>query len=474
MPAAAAGSRPAGRRGAPRSRAGDQGSGGHADEPVPPPDRAGHGPGRCDAAHRQPRSPTGPTPTCPGPGRHGRAALPSAGPTRLGRTRRRRPRCPITPARGCAADPVPRRTGADRAGAARPRRGWRTRPDPGQLTRRGARGPTLERLGRRPATATAQSPARRRVHRSPTPVPPPRPGAPGTGRPVGGRRHQRLGRCTPPELPGPAGDAALPARRRTRSPIRRRRPPPPARAAGPAPGRRPVPVSPPPVRRCHRRRPHPARPPKQRRRKTPPPVAPPPDWRPPKGYVPVPVRRRRAGRGCCCSPLVLLLRRPALVGPAALRPVPGQRGAAGPGRRPAAARGRTQPGHRRAVEDRGTPGPPARRGHLRRRLRTTDGKRVTVFGGTGFRFSPESDAKAEIARLSEQVPRSTPRCRWRPASGAGTSAARSAAPTATRWWSAPRSTTAASPPASSPGCRWTDSGHLLDTLREQIVTPDQS
>ncbi|PWU43171.1 hypothetical protein DLE60_34335 [Micromonospora globispora] len=33
---------------------------------------------------------------------------------------------------------------------------------------------------------------------------------------------------------------------------------------------------------------------------------------------------------------------------------------------------------------------------------TSDGKRVTVFGGTGFRLSPESDANAEIARLTDR------------------------------------------------------------------------
>ncbi|MBM0236099.1 hypothetical protein JNW88_01340 [Micromonospora sp. ATA32] len=33
---------------------------------------------------------------------------------------------------------------------------------------------------------------------------------------------------------------------------------------------------------------------------------------------------------------------------------------------------------------------------------TPDGKRVTVFGGTGFRLSPESDAAAELARLKPQ------------------------------------------------------------------------
>ncbi|NES39061.1 hypothetical protein G3554_23350 [Micromonospora sp. PPF5-17] len=33
---------------------------------------------------------------------------------------------------------------------------------------------------------------------------------------------------------------------------------------------------------------------------------------------------------------------------------------------------------------------------------TSDGKRVALFGGTGFRLTPESDADAEIARLKDQ------------------------------------------------------------------------
>ena len=33
---------------------------------------------------------------------------------------------------------------------------------------------------------------------------------------------------------------------------------------------------------------------------------------------------------------------------------------------------------------------------------TSNGKQVTVFGGTGFRPNPESDADAEISRLTER------------------------------------------------------------------------
>uniref|UniRef100_A0A7L6BE86 Uncharacterized protein n=1 Tax=Micromonospora robiginosa TaxID=2749844 RepID=A0A7L6BE86_9ACTN len=32
---------------------------------------------------------------------------------------------------------------------------------------------------------------------------------------------------------------------------------------------------------------------------------------------------------------------------------------------------------------------------------TNDGKRVTLFGSTGFRFTPESDAEAELKRLTD-------------------------------------------------------------------------
>ncbi|MBM0279234.1 hypothetical protein JM949_30280 [Micromonospora sp. STR1s_6] len=39
---------------------------------------------------------------------------------------------------------------------------------------------------------------------------------------------------------------------------------------------------------------------------------------------------------------------------------------------------------------------------------TTNGKRVTVFGGTGFRLTPESDAEAEMSRLTDRYALATP------------------------------------------------------------------
>ncbi|TDB70196.1 hypothetical protein E1165_26445 [Micromonospora sp. KC723] len=39
---------------------------------------------------------------------------------------------------------------------------------------------------------------------------------------------------------------------------------------------------------------------------------------------------------------------------------------------------------------------------------TSDGKRVTVFGTTGFRFSPESDADDEMTRLTDTYRLDTP------------------------------------------------------------------
>ncbi|MBQ0981123.1 hypothetical protein KBX34_23915 [Micromonospora sp. M61] len=39
---------------------------------------------------------------------------------------------------------------------------------------------------------------------------------------------------------------------------------------------------------------------------------------------------------------------------------------------------------------------------------TNSGKRVTVFGGTGFRLSPESDAEAEISRLTDRYALNAP------------------------------------------------------------------
>ncbi|MDG4799153.1 hypothetical protein [Micromonospora sp. WMMD980] len=168
-------------------------------------------------------------------------------------------------------------------------------------------------------------------------------------------------------------------------------PPYPAPVAGP--------VSPPPARGVPAKPPKQARPPKQRRGGNPPPAAPPAGWQAPRGYVPVPVRRRRRwpwvlllSVACCCGiPLWWV------------QPLSSQY--------PASATLPEQLDSMRLRQDQGSQ---ATAEDLKSRVRqadwlaedtfagiyaTNDGKRVTLFGSTGFRFSPESDAEAELKRL---------------------------------------------------------------------------
>ncbi|MEU8164487.1 hypothetical protein ACIP95_14345 [Micromonospora parva] len=179
--------------------------------------------------------------------------------------------------------------------------------------------------------------------------------------------------------------------------------PPPAapsapRAAGPMVPARPMsPPAPPKV-------------PKQRRGKrfTASPPAPPPGWQAPKGYVPVPVRRRRRWPwlllltlACCCGC-------PAYYG----FPISAQY--------PARAALPVQVDDLSLRQDnRSTETAKKLENEVRKEhwlaedtfagvYATTSGKRVTVFGGTGFRFSPESDAEAEISRLTDRYALSAP------------------------------------------------------------------
>ncbi|MFF5057164.1 hypothetical protein ACFY1S_28645 [Micromonospora sp. NPDC000663] len=175
----------------------------------------------------------------------------------------------------------------------------------------------------------------------------------------------------------------------------------PPHAARPVPPTRPMSPAPPPQRPVSP--PAPAPVPKQRRgRRTPPPPPAPPGWQAPRGNVPVPVRRRRRWPwlllltlACCCGC-------PAYYG----FPISAQY--------PARAALPDQ------VEDlslRQDDGSAATARRLESEVRqehwlaedtfagvysTTSGKRVTVFGGTGFRLSPEADAEAEISRLTER------------------------------------------------------------------------
>jgi hypothetical protein len=246
--------------------------------------------------------------------------------------------------------------------------------------------------------------------------------------------------------------------------------PPPAPPVPPAPvAARPVPppapVSPP--------APAPTRPPKQRRRAAPPPVAPPPGWRAPKGYVPVPVRRRRRWPWlllltlvCCCGvPLwwvqPLSTQYPASAAlpdrAAGLRLREDERSQA------TAERLKTEVGRAHPLAEDTFAGVYA----------TDDGKRVTIFGGTGFRLSPESDAEAELARLTEQyaldpaVPVETgvrgryERCAVGRADGDAVVVCTSVDHGSLATGVFTRLSVE-------------DSGALLDTLRQQIVIPTQS
>ncbi|WP_446220772.1 hypothetical protein [Micromonospora sp. IBHARD004] len=266
----------------------------------------------------------------------------------------------------------------------------------------------------------------------------------------------------PPTLPYPAPPHTLPYPAPSVAPP----PGPPAApvpvAARPAPP--PAPVSPPP--------PAPARPPKQRRRATPPPVAPPPGWRAPKGYVPVPVRRRRRwpwvlllSVACCCG-VPLWWAQPLSTQYPASAALPDQ--VSGLQLREDA---RSQATAERLETE-------VRQAHLLAEetfagvYATDDGKRVTVFGGTGFRLTPESDADAEMARLTERyaldpaVPVET-RIRGRYERCAVGRADGDAVVVCTSVDHGSLAT------AVFTRLSLDDSGRLLDELRQQIVTPDQ-
>ncbi|SCF47090.1 hypothetical protein [Micromonospora mirobrigensis] len=251
--------------------------------------------------------------------------------------------------------------------------------------------------------------------------------------------------------------------------------PPPVVPAAPAPPvvtNRPAPAPPLPASPTPAP-PTPARPPKQRRRATPPPVTPPPGWQAPRGYVPVPVRRRRRWPwlllltvACCCG-VPLWWAQPLTTQYPASAALPEQ------------ALGlslRDDPASRAAADE------------LEAEVRasqllsedtfagvytTTDGKRVTLFGGTGIRFTPETDADDELTRLTERyalapaVPVETgvrgryERCAVGREDGAAvvvcTSVDHGSIATAvfTR-------------------LSLDDSAALLDRLRQRVVTPDQS
>ncbi|WP_431936823.1 hypothetical protein [Micromonospora sp. RP3T] len=159
----------------------------------------------------------------------------------------------------------------------------------------------------------------------------------------------------------------------------------------------PAHTPPPPAPVVAPRAPKQARPPKQRRGGTPPPVAP-PGWQAPKGYAP---RRRRRrwpwvlllSVACCCGvPLWWV------------QPLSSQY--------PASA---SLPDQLDSMQLRQDERSRAAAEELKSQVRqadllaedtfagiyaTDDGKRVTLFGSTGFRLTPESDAEAELKRLA--------------------------------------------------------------------------
>ncbi|MET8043197.1 hypothetical protein ABZU25_20320 [Micromonospora sp. NPDC005215] len=143
--------------------------------------------------------------------------------------------------------------------------------------------------------------------------------------------------------------------------------------------------------------------PKQRRggRSATPPAAP-PGWQAPKGYVPVPVRRRRRWPwlllltlACCCGC-------PAYYGFPISTQYPVQAAL------PAQVDDLKLRQDSRSTETARQFENEVRREHWLAEstfagvYSTSGGKQVTVFGDTGFRFSPESDAEAEISRLTER------------------------------------------------------------------------
>ncbi|MGK5445795.1 hypothetical protein ACSNN7_28790, partial [Micromonospora sp. URMC 105] len=151
----------------------------------------------------------------------------------------------------------------------------------------------------------------------------------------------------------------------------------------------------------------PARPPKRRGRR-PEAVTPPPGWQAPRGYVPVPVRRRRRWPWVLLLSLICCCGCPAWFGKPMWEQYPAKA---------------ELPGQVADLTLRQDAGSQATAKRLKAEVRaanllsedvfagvyaTGDGKRVTVFGGTGFRFNPESDADDEMTRLTETYRLGTP------------------------------------------------------------------
>ncbi|MFJ6199706.1 hypothetical protein [Micromonospora sp. NPDC092111] len=395
-----------------------------------------------------------------------------------------------TPARGSAAVPPP----------ATPAEPTPARPDPTRLdvppdpTRQEPAAPRWSG-----SAAVPPPPPRRPAwgeSAEPTPVPPPAPHElpehrtpvdPWAGADTGGweLNHPELPPTlpypTPPQTrpyqsgPAPAAPPALPYQ--PSAPPYQPTPPPVAHPAPPAPTpTRPYPVAPAPAARPVSPPPPPARPalppapprPPKQRRSRPEPVTPPPDWKPPKGYV----RRKRRrwpwvlllSLACCCGC-------PAWFGTPIWQQYPAD--AALPGQVADLTLREDSGGEVQRLEAE------VRKANLLAEdvfagvYGTDDGKRVTVFGDTGFRFSPESDADDAMTRLTDTFALGAPqpvdtgvRGRYERCATGSSEGTDVVVCTSVDHGS---STTAVFTRLSVD-----DSARLLAILREQIVTPKQS
>jgi hypothetical protein len=138
----------------------------------------------------------------------------------------------------------------------------------------------------------------------------------------------------------------------------------------------------------------PAKPPKVR------PVAPPPGWRPPAGYVAVPVRRRRKWPWVLLLTVVVCCACPAWFGqplytqyPSSATP-PDTIGDLSKRDDPASERAATR------LKAATQAAHPLAESTFAALYGDPNGKLVKVFGTTGLRWSPDADAQAEIDRLS--------------------------------------------------------------------------
>ena len=128
----------------------------------------------------------------------------------------------------------------------------------------------------------------------------------------------------------------------------------------------------------------------------------------PRGYVPVPVRRRRRWPWVLLLSLVCCCGCPAWFGKPMWEQYPADAALPGQVADLTLRQDSRQPGHRQAAQGRGTRGETALEDVFAGVYGTGDGKRVTVFGGTGFRFGPESDADDEMTPAGPRPTGSTP------------------------------------------------------------------